>query len=330
MNELEYRYQKRRPTLMAANALYLLAAAGTITAGFVIGTILYAFQFSFTEASYEIFNTVLNTTIEIALFLLPATLYAVNHRGVSLSMRLTSPSVRHMLFAVISAPVAAIFINGVSVLWTGLIELTGGVIPPSSLPIPTDRRGLLLSTLSIGIMPGICEEVLFRGAILGAWERRGTRYAIVVSALLFCALHGSVAGLPAQLGMGLLLGYIVVITDSLYVGMLYHSMYNITLVVLSYIAAVGQPEPAAETALSALEIMPEILLPTLFYGALFMFTLRLITHGNRARSASIEKVRVPNREKMPWMELLVLIVGIITVMYGYINDLAEIYRWFGL
>lgn len=76
------------------------------------------------------------------------------------------------------------------------------------------------------VLPAICEESLFRGAIQGTLRRSGTRRAIVITAMLFAAFHLNPNGLIPLFLMGLSYGIICWRTNSSVSSMLAHFANN--------------------------------------------------------------------------------------------------------
>lgn len=104
-----------------------------------------------------------------------------------------------------------------------------------TLPIPTATNiqefGVLFFIISISA--GICEETFFRGMILNAYENHHSRRtAIIVSAIFFGFFHFNVQNLFGPIFLGLLFGYLVVETNSLFAGMLGHLINNGVAVVM--------------------------------------------------------------------------------------------------
>lgn len=92
-----------------------------------------------------------------------------------------------------------------------------------------------ISLVTIVILPGICEESLFRGAVQGTLERLGTRRAIIITALLFGFYHlNPWVFLPAAF-IGAVYGYIVVKTGSIIPAMTAHMINNAAAIIFGYI-----------------------------------------------------------------------------------------------
>ncbi len=84
-----------------------------------------------------------------------------------------------------------------------------------------------LAAVAIGLYPAICEEFLFRGAIMGLLLRGGsTRRAIVLQAAAFSVAHIVSIRLPWTFAFGLLMGWIRARTGSLWACMALHFCFN--------------------------------------------------------------------------------------------------------
>jgi len=85
----------------------------------------------------------------------------------------------------------------------------------------------LLIFVLMAILPPICEELLCRGWILSSMRTRyGAIAAVVISALLFALLHVDISRVPATFAAGLLLGFILVRTGSIFASILFHMTWN--------------------------------------------------------------------------------------------------------
>jgi len=80
--------------------------------------------------------------------------------------------------------------------------------------------------LVLAITPALCEETFFRGLMLSGLQRWGPWAAIGISALLFGLLHGSIYQLLPTFILGVLLGYAVWRSGSLYCSIAIHALNN--------------------------------------------------------------------------------------------------------
>jgi sodium transport system permease protein len=93
--------------------------------------------------------------------------------------------------------------------------------------------GMPLVLLLIAFSPGVCEELVFRGAFLGLLRRTGTtRAAVIGSSAFFALIHLSVFRFVPTFLLGVAMAGIVVRTRSIFPAMIFHMVYNGTTVLL--------------------------------------------------------------------------------------------------
>lgn len=93
--------------------------------------------------------------------------------------------------------------------------------------------GLLLLTL----LPAVCEELLFRGAILGLLRPRLPGWAaVLLQALGFAVLHGMLLRVGPTLALGVLLGVLRLRTRSVWPGVAVHALHNTLVLVVPALA----------------------------------------------------------------------------------------------
>lgn len=95
---------------------------------------------------------------------------------------------------------------------------------------------MIFNVIMIALIPGIGEELLFRGIILKLFKKltKNTHLAVLFSAILFSALHMQFYGFLPRLGLGLLLGYIFVYTGSLWIPIFIHFLNNAAAIIFVY------------------------------------------------------------------------------------------------
>lgn len=134
-----------------------------------------------------------------------------------------------MLFAI---PIAGIF-NMLN-LW--LVKYLFGNTIVTQPPAAFNMETLLLNILVIGGSAGICEEVLFRGIVQRAFEKFGVVKSIMTASLLFSLIHIDFQKLFGTFFLGVLIGFIVYRTNSLFGGMFAHFINNSSAVFIIYIS----------------------------------------------------------------------------------------------
>jgi sodium transport system permease protein len=81
--------------------------------------------------------------------------------------------------------------------------------------------------LLIAVTPALCEEIAFRGFILSGLRRMGHKWAaIVLTSVFFGLAHGLLQQSLSAAAVGIVIGYVVVKTGSLWPGVLYHLCHN--------------------------------------------------------------------------------------------------------
>lgn len=100
---------------------------------------------------------------------------------------------------------------------------------------------LLLCVFVLGVMAGLSEEILFRGAIQRTMQdsRLNVHAAIWITAIVFSAIHLQFYGFLPRMILGAWFGYLFVWTRCLWVPIFAHTLNNSTVVVMNYLANKG-------------------------------------------------------------------------------------------
>lgn len=80
--------------------------------------------------------------------------------------------------------------------------------------------------LVAAVTPAICEELFFRGLVFAGLKRHGAVVTLLVSALLFALLHGSIYRLLPTFFLGAVMGWARMVTRSIAPGMIVHALNN--------------------------------------------------------------------------------------------------------
>lgn len=188
-------------------------------------------------------NVYLTVVITEFLFILiPSIIYAlVKKLDIREVFRLRRVRLKPLvLILVISVP-AYMVANMLNSIVVYLLQFLGNV-PQSEFPVPKTIPELLFGILIIGVLPGICEEVLNRGIMLNAYETRGTYKAVIITGLFFGVFHFDITNFMGPTVLGIMLGYYAVRTNSIFAPMFAHFLNNTIAEILTY---TSRNEPAS-------------------------------------------------------------------------------------
>ncbi len=110
-----------------------------------------------------------------------------------------------------------------------------GVEPPAFSEMMVDTtESFLLNLLVIAALPALLEEGFFRGMVLRPLRRYGDRFAILMSAALFGLMHLNPVQIPFAFMLGLVIGWLYCVTDSIWLGVAVHFANNAFSVAMDY------------------------------------------------------------------------------------------------
>jgi sodium transport system permease protein len=160
------------------------------------------------------------------LILLPAVALSVARRfPMAQTFSLRRPHWRSLVGSVLIGLTAGVVVAGI----TPRFAQMPGWLTHEMLKVlaPGGQPGSLwVLWLLIAFTPALCEETFFRGLMLSGLRRWGPWAAIGISALCFGLLHGSIYRLWPAFALGLVLGFAVWRSGSLYCGMVIHALNN--------------------------------------------------------------------------------------------------------
>lgn len=77
------------------------------------------------------------------------------------------------------------------------------------------------------LLAPVTEEIFCRGIIFPvARQKRGNLYAVIVSSILFALVHFNGVQFISALFMGVVIGYAIILTDNVYIGVVIHAVNN--------------------------------------------------------------------------------------------------------
>ena len=144
----------------------------------------------------------------------------------------------------------------------------------------------LFGILSIALIPGICEEYLFRGVLQKNFYliSKNIHIAVWLSAFFFSALHLQFYGFFPRMLLGVLFGYIYYWSGSILYPMIAHIFNNFFSLTIFYFSQKGLLNENFEVSVNSSPKIPMVLIiisAVLFIG--FMYLLRKYFLDNEKR-----------------------------------------------
>lgn len=123
----------------------------------------------------------------------------------------------------------------VSSFFYGILDLFNYDTMSSPATIKLTKGFLIKEFMLSAILPGFCEEILHRGLILHSGKKCGnTRYVLIISSILFGLVHLNIGQFFYAFILGLFIGYIALVTNSIFPAMIVHFMNNALSIYFSY------------------------------------------------------------------------------------------------
>jgi hypothetical protein len=187
-------------------------------------------------------NSLIDNFIPVALItqfvvvLGPAFIYMlIANLNIKEVLRLNNPGLAPMVIILLSVIPANFVGSALNMLIVYPLSLIGK-LPEQPIPVPQNLLEVVVMILVIAVSPGICEEILNRGIILKAYEKRGSYKAMVISGILFGIFHFDIQNLLGPIFLGILFSYYVIRTNSIFTGMFAHFLNNTFAVMILYLS----------------------------------------------------------------------------------------------
>lgn len=325
---IEKESEKRSYNFLGVNSTYLVCAVLFLTIGAL-----------FQEMHIESGLVITEYLLILAPVFVVGFIMKVDFKS---ALRLNKISLKHvsliMLMALVLIPV--IFASNLLMV---VILNTFDKMSVQTIPSASNGSELALYLFIISISAGICEEFFFRGMVLNAYEKYFNRKsAIVLSAILFGIFHYNLQNLFGPIILGLVFGYLVTVTGSIWAGVIAHATNNGVAVVSSFLMELLSPSTiesgssqATQASLEALKfpaILPALIVIFIFAGISLFIAVRIIKYiGRDFMTYEIDqKIRI-GKNKYRVVDLDNEIIGILSESYftddreeGFIGDDPEI------
>ena len=220
---------RRRVRTRAALFLTIASFAGLILLGIL----------RLTVQMNALSSVALGAAGTLVCFLLPALAGLLLIDGdQSAMLPMHSLSAQHVLFLSLTGVLLVCPMSLLAEMPNAALRLMGFALPERAAGA-VDASIFLPCLLASGLLAPICEELFFRGYLMGVFARFGRGRAVWCTALLFALAHGvDTAFLPRVL-IGALLGDAMTRTGSILAPMLLHGCYNIAIILINFSSASG-------------------------------------------------------------------------------------------
>ena len=203
-----------------------------------LGGILYNFSYVFSHVS--LLPQIIDILGYAVIFLLPFFLYGTG-LGMPMSVAMPFKKPDKKIFEIVGMAMGCSVISiSASKMLTAVLDFVGIHSMQVHQSIPTDIVGIIFFAIKSVIVASLIEEIVFRGFLLQSLRRFGDQFAILISAIIFAAVHTNIHQFTTAFIMGLVLGFSVIITGSLWTGIIIHTLHNAYLLALGY-AELGLP-----------------------------------------------------------------------------------------
>ncbi len=174
--------------------------------------------------------------LQLAVFGIPALLYSrIRGKNLTPHLRLHLAPLSQILYLLYGT---IFLICGTALVGMGLYALFPVPYAASSANQYTvaaaDSRFFdgVYMVVAFALLPAVTEEFMFRGIVVGEYEKNGPAIAAFMGALAFAMSHFSLVRFPVYLFSGLVLAAVLFTTRSLFAAMLLHTLYNTSVLFL--------------------------------------------------------------------------------------------------
>ncbi|WP_094549676.1 type II CAAX endopeptidase family protein [Petroclostridium xylanilyticum] len=325
--------------LLGANTIFLIGILALFIVDILVNVFIKAKNI---KVSTNTFYSVALIT-EFLFILLPSYLYVLfTGKQVRKVLRINRLSIVNVLITVGIMVFSLPLIGFINFIVISIINAIGRPIPNPLLDIK-NIRSLIIGTAVIAGSAGICEEVMFRGVVLRGYERFGKTTALIVTSLLFAVMHRNIQNVAGIFFIGLVIGYLVYRTNSIFAGMIAHFTNNAIVVVITFglnkfaemagIDIKELTESQQALGLQAMNIAAAIfwLFIVIFSAVVFAGLITLLRHntqdivGRNNDQVKNMEWRVENEHRnITFSQYIPLVIGLILIGLKFTQDIYYI------
>lgn len=143
------------------------------------------------------------------------------------ALKFKSTRARNIIYTLLLAFFAYVALNiFLNFLYEGM-EISGVGIPENMIAENLMQSPFIISFFFLCVLAPFTEEILFRGVVQNAYERKFGFFAIVLSSMLFAFTHADILACINAFFVGLLVGYLYLKTRSIWCPIIFHAVFNL-------------------------------------------------------------------------------------------------------
>lgn len=176
-----------------------------------------------------------------------------------------------------------------------------------------------MQLVGIGILPGIFEELMFRGFFIRGTENKGRKFSIIFVAFLFALFHFNPYNIAGPFLIGIMSGILILRTNSIIPSMILHVTNNVIAVGLIQLATIAKGSEVSAIILGQTKfgIAGYIIMGIICLICISIIAFLLINKSVEANISIIEESQNTENKKYKILNnlsysLLILPVGILT------------------
>ena len=198
----------------------------------------------FKELSDNMYEIVYTVLVEIiTLFLIPLILYClfikVKPKQVFATCNFNKCNLKTILISIILGFIIYFLTVILSTFFNGIIILFGYTSSSSGSGDIT-TTSYIIQIFTVAILPAFCEEFLHRGILLQGTKHMGFTKAIITSGILFGLIHLNITQVFYAMILGIVIGYISVISKNIWPAIIVHFMNNFMSITSSYLQTTNE------------------------------------------------------------------------------------------
>ncbi|MFY9198760.1 MAG: type II CAAX endopeptidase family protein [Acutalibacteraceae bacterium] len=238
--ELPSRAEKRQ--LMLLSTVVGLCVIFFIRIQNIIPNILIRLGLGSVYLSNELAQVAIDSLISIFCILIPFVIGGFFCKRISPStdiLPFKKPNSKNLFYLAIAMGGLALMVsNYITSAFVFFMEEVGVKFTSPEMEGFTGGTALFLMYIIRGaLVPALVEEFALRGVVMQPLRKYGDKFAILISSLIFAVMHGNMIQAPFAFILGCAMGYLVIITDTLWTGVAIHFFNNSFSIVMSTIAS---------------------------------------------------------------------------------------------